>query len=74
MKTFYMTVTETLVRTIEVHANDVDEAYEKVENACNDGTIELDWSDFREREITDETEQTLDCYELGGMPKFYEIQ
>lgn len=74
MKTFYMTVTETLKRTVEVHANDVDEAYAKVEDACNDGTIELDWSDFREREITDETEQTLDCYELGGMPKFYEIQ
>lgn len=37
-------------------------------------TAPLDWSDFREREITDETEQTLDCYELGGMPKFYEIQ
>lgn len=74
MKTFYMTVTETLVRTVEVHAETVDEAYAKVEDACNDGTIELDWSDFREREINDETDQTIDNYELGGMPKFYEIQ
>lgn len=74
MKTFYMTVTETLVRTVEVHAETADEAYEKVEDACSDGTIELDWSDFCEREITDETEQTIDNYELGGMPKFYEIQ
>lgn len=74
MKTFYMTVTETLVRTVEVHAETADEAHAKVEDACNDGIIELDWQDFCDREITDETEQTLDNYELGGMPKFYEIQ
>lgn len=74
MKTFYMTVTETLVRTVEVHANDADEAYVKVEDACNDGIIELDWQDFHDREINDETEQTIDNYELGDMPKFYEIQ
>lgn len=43
MKTFYMTITETLTRTVEVHANDADEAYEKVEDACNDGIIDLDW-------------------------------
>lgn len=74
MKTFYMTITETLVKTVEVHAETADEAYAKVEDAYNDGTIELDWSDFREREINDETEQTIDNYELGGMPKFYEVQ
>ncbi len=74
MKTFYMTVTETLVRTVEVHAETADEAYAKVEDACNDGIIELNRQDFRDREITDETDQTLDNYELGGMPKFYEIQ
>ncbi len=65
MKTFYMKVTETLVRTVEVRAETADEAYAKVEDACNDGTIELDWSDFCEREINDETDQTIDNYELG---------
>lgn len=74
MKTFYFSVTETLNRIVEVHANDADEAYEKVEEACNNDEIELDWQDFVDREITDETEETINNYELGGMPKFYEVK
>ncbi len=74
MKTFYFSVTETLNRIVEVHANDADEAYEKVEEACNNDEIELDWHDFVDREINDETEETINNYELGGMPKYYEVK
>ena len=74
MKTFYISVTETLKRIVEVHANDADEAYEKVKEAWNNDEIELDWQDFVDREFTDETEETINNYELGGMPKFYEVK
>ena len=74
MKTFYISVTETLNRIVEVHAESSDEAIEKVEDACNDGTVELDWKDFVDRDIQDETEETIYSYELGGMPKYYEVK
>ncbi len=74
MKTFYISVTETLNRIVEVHAEDTNEALQKVEDAYYNGEVVLDSEDFVDTDFTDETEQTLDCYELGGMPKFYEIQ
>lgn len=74
MKTFYISVTETLNRIVEVQAESSDEAIEKVEDACNDGMVELDWKDFVDRDIQDETEETINNYELGGMPKFYEVK
>lgn len=74
MKTFYMTVTETLKRTLAVQAETAEEAYYKAEDACNDGVAELDWSDFIDREITDDTEHILNLYEPKELPKFQEIK
>ena len=74
MKTFYIGITETLNRIVEVHAEDSDEALQKAEDAYYNGEIVLDSEDFVDTDFTDETEQTLDRYDLGGMPKFYEIQ
>lgn len=74
MKTFYIKITETLEKTVEVHANDIDEAIEKVEEACNDDEVELDWQDFVDREFEDDTERLLESYDNGGMPKYYEVK
>lgn len=74
MKTFYISITETLKRTVEVHAETVDEALQKAEDAYHNDEIVLDSEDFIDTDFNDETEQTIDNYELGGMPKFYEIQ
>ena len=40
----------------------------------DDGIVELDYNDYVSCEFNDETEETINNYELGGMPKFYEIQ
>ena len=74
MKTFYIGITETLNRIVEVHAEDSGEALQKAEDAYYNGEIVLDSEDFVDTDFNDETEQTLDRYDLGGMPKFYEIQ
>ena len=74
MKTFYISVTETLNRIVEVHAKDSGEALQKAEDAYYNGEIVLDSEDFVGTDFNDETEKTIDCYDLGGMPKFYEIQ
>lgn len=74
MKTFYIAITETLNRIVEVHAEDKYEAIQKVTDAYRDGQIVLDSDDFVVAEFNDETEETTNNYELGGMPKFYEVQ
>lgn len=74
MKTFYISVTETLKRTVEVHATDVCDAIQKVTDAYLDEQIVLDSDDYVEVDFSDETEETINNYELGGMPKFYEVQ
>ena len=74
MKTFYVSVTETLKRTVEVHATDVCDAIQKVSDAYHDEQIVLDSDDYVDVDFTDETEETINNYELGGMPKFYEVQ
>jgi len=74
MKTFYISVTETLKRTVEVHATDVCDAIQKVSDAYHDEQIVLDSSDFVGVEFVNETERINNIYELGGMPKFYEVQ
>lgn len=58
MKTFYISVTETLNKIVEVHAEDSSEALQKAEDAY----------------YNDETEETINSYDLGGMPKFYEVK
>lgn len=74
MKTYYIRVTETLDRIVEVHAKDSSEALQKAEDAYYNGEIVLDSEDFVDTQFNDETEETINNYELGGMPKFYEIQ
>lgn len=74
MKTFYISVTETLNRIVEVHADDKDEAIQKASDAYYDGQIVLDSDDYVDVDFNDETEETINNYELGGMPKFYEVQ
>lgn len=74
LKTFYISVTETLNRIVEVHAKDKYEAIQKVSDAYCDGQVVLDSDDYVEVDFSDETEETINNYELGGMPKFYEVQ
>ena len=74
LKTFYISVTETLNRIVEVHAEDKYEAIQKATDAYCDGQVVLDSDDYVEVDFSDETEETINNYELGGMPKFYEVQ
>lgn len=74
METFYIAITETFNRIVEVHAEDKYEAIQKATDAYRDGQIVLDSDDFVVAEFNDETEETINNYELGGMPKFYEVQ
>ena len=72
LKTFY--VTETLNKIVEVHATDSQEAIQKASDAYYDGQVVLDSDDYVDVDFNDETEETIYNYELGGMPKFYEVQ
>lgn len=74
MKTFYISVTETLNKIIEVHAESSEEALQKAEDAYYNGEIVLDSENFVNTDFNDETEETINNYELGGMPKFYEVK
>lgn len=74
MKTFYISVTATLKRIVEVHAEDDCEAIQKVKDAYFDYQIVLNSNDCVVAEFSDETEEVINNYELGGMPKFYEVQ
>ena len=74
MKTFYISVTETLNKIVEVHAEDSGEALQKAEDAYHNGEIVLDSEDFVDTDFNDETEETINNYELGGMPKYYEVK
>lgn len=46
MQKFYVEVSETLARVVEVEAKDAAEAVERAENAYNDGEIVLTADDF----------------------------
>lgn len=74
MKTFYISVTETLNKIVEVHAENEQEALQKAEDSYYNGEIVLDSEDFVDTQFNDETEETINNYELGGMPKFYEVK
>ena len=74
MKTYYISVTETLKRIVEVQAESSNEAIAKVEDACSAGIVELDCEDCIDHDIQDETEKIIYTYEVGGMPKFYEVK
>lgn len=74
LKTFYISVTETLKKTVEVHATDEYEAIQKVSDAYHDDLFVLDSDDFVDVDFDDVTDETNYNYELGGMPRFYEVQ
>lgn len=74
MKTFYISVTETLKRIVEVHAEDSSEALQKAEDAYYNEEIVLDSDDFVDTEFNDETERLLESYDNGGLPKYYEVK
>lgn len=74
LKTFYISVTETLNKIVEVQAVDSQEAIQKASDAYYDGQVILESDDCVDVDFNDETEETINNYELGGMPKFYEIK
>lgn len=74
MKTYYISVTETLNKIVEVHAESEQEALQKVEDSYYNDEFELDYNDRVDTEFENDTEGTLESYDNGGMPKFYEIQ
>ena len=74
LKTFYISVTETLKKTVEVRAEDEYEAIQKVSDAYHDEQIVLDSDDYVDVDFDDVTDDTIYNYELGGMPKFYDVQ
>lgn len=74
MKTYYIKVTETLNKIVEVHAENEQEALQKAEDSYYNDEFELDYSDRVDTEFENDTENTLESYDNGGMPKFYEIQ
>lgn len=74
MKTYYIKVTETLDRIVEVHAENGQEALQKAEDSYYNDEFELDYNDRVDTEFENDTEDTLESYDNGGMPKFYEIQ
>jgi len=74
MKTYYISVTETLNKIVEVHAENEQEALQKAKDSYYNDEFELDYNDQVDTEFEDDTENTLESYDNGGMPKFYEIQ
>lgn len=74
MKTYYISVTETLNKIVEVHAENEQEALQKAEDSYYNDEFELDYNDRVDTEFGNNTEGTLESYDNGGMPKFYEIQ
>ena len=73
-KTFYISITETLNRIVEVQAEDEYEAIQKVSDAYYAGDIVLDSEDFVDTEFENDTERLLESYDNGGLPKYYEVK
>lgn len=74
MKTFYINIVETRSQIVEVHADSLSEAVDKAKNVYYDGTLELQAEYIDETFFDDVTEDTLESYDNGGMPKFYEVK
>lgn len=51
-RTFEVTVTEILSRTIDIEADTLEDAIAQVEKGYENEEIVLDWSDFQESNIT----------------------
>ena len=74
MKTFYISVTETLNKIVEVQAESSEEALRKAEDAYDADEFELDHNDRVDTEFEDDTERLLESYDNGGLPKYYEVK
>ena len=74
MKTFYISITKTLNRIVEVQANDKYEAIQKVSDAYYNDELELDDNDLVDTEFENDTERLLESYDNGGLPKYYEVK
>ena len=74
MKTYYISITETLNKIVEVQAEDSSEALQKAEDAYDADEFELDHDDMEDLEFEDDTDRLLESYDNGGMPKFYEVK
>lgn len=74
MKTFYISVTETLNKIVEVQADSSEEALRKAEDAYDADEFKLDHNDMEELEFEDDTERLLESYDNGGLPKYYEVK
>ena len=73
-KTFYISITKTLNRIVEVQANDKYEAIQKVSDAYYNDELELDDNDLVDTEFENDTERLLESYDNGGLPKYYEVK
>lgn len=73
-KTFYISITETLNKIVEVQAEDEYEAIQKVSDAYYNDEFELDHNDFVDTEFKNDTERLLESYDNGGLPKYYEVK
>lgn len=74
MKTFYISITKTLNKIVEVQANDKYEAIQKVSDAYYNDELELDDNDLVDTEFENDTERLLESYDNGGLPKYYEVK
>ena len=74
MKTYYIKIVETRSQIVEVHADSLVDAVNKAKDVYYDGTLELQVGDVDETFFDDVTDDTLENYDLGGMPKFYEVK
>lgn len=74
MKTYYISITETLNKIVEVQAESSEEALRKAEDAYDADEFELDHDDMEDLEFEDDTDRLLESYDNGGMPKFYEVK
>ena len=74
MKTYYISVTETLNKIVEVRAESSEEALRKAEDAYDADKFELDNDDMEDLEFEDDTERLLESYDNGGLPKYYEVK
>ena len=74
MKTYYIKIVETRSQIVEVHADSLVDAVDKAENIYYDRTLELQPEDVDETFFDDVTDDTLENYDNGGMPKFYEVK
>ena len=65
MKTYYISVTETLNKIVEVQAESSEEALRKVEDAYDADEFELDHNDMEDLEFEDDTDRLLESYDNG---------